>query len=116
MMHFIGSSIGDAIDWMQDAQHTTRPLAETVLFSMLTDRKAGETEDGFVLLEDDADDREHRKSMAQHRPRFRFSAKRGPRIIVEKGNTSVGLKSRAENEDEDEDEEKDKSEQDHAMV
>lgn len=53
---FIGESIIDAINWTQDRLGSTRPIAEAVLFSLLTEKKAKETTVGFMLFEDDDDD------------------------------------------------------------
>ena len=76
---FIGESISDAIDWTQDTLRTTRPHAERVLFEMFTDKKVTETEQGYMLLEDDVEEvrrRGSRRSPGRASARFRFHAKR----------------------------------------
>ena len=84
-IRFIGVSISDAIDWTQDRLQTTRPLAESVLFSLLNDNKARETADGFLLREDADDEELHRrKHSLKHRPRFRFHRKRNQHRFVPK--------------------------------
>jgi hypothetical protein len=95
-MRFIGDSISQAIDWTQDALGTTRPIAETVLFSLLADKKACETVDGYMLLEDDEEDLKRRQSRTRARPRFRFhkarrSNTRRHNSIVQKGDTSLDI-------------------------
>jgi len=50
-MRQIGGSIQEAIDWTQDHLGTTRPLAERTLFTLLTEKRAQETEAGFMLGE-----------------------------------------------------------------
>jgi len=59
-MKFIGDSINEAIDWTQDRLVTTRPLAERTLFAMLSDKKAHETEQGYMILEDSDDELQKR--------------------------------------------------------
>lgn len=86
-MRLIGNSIQEAIDWTQDFLRTTRPLAERTLFSMLSDKKVKETEQGFVLVEeeegeDEAKKRHHAIRHASHgkpprRLRFHKSRKLG---------------------------------------
>lgn len=86
-MRLIGNSIQEAIDWTQDFLRTTRPLAERTLFSMLSDKKVKETEQGFVLVEaeegeDEAKKRHHAIRHASHgkpprRLRFHNSRKLG---------------------------------------
>lgn len=76
----IGSSILDAIDWTQDRLRTTRPLAESTLFSLIASKHVTETEAGFVLAEADSEDemqKRHKAAKAKGsrgtaRPRFRF--------------------------------------------
>lgn len=81
-MRFIGDSINEAIDWTQDLLRTTRPIAETVLFSLLADKTAAETEDGYLLTEDDDEEIKKRGArLNQHRPRFRFGHKRSNSMI-----------------------------------
>ena len=65
-MKLIGVSINEAIDWAQDRLTTTRPLAERTLFSLLADKLAAETEDGFILLEDADDEPEKHHDKAKH--------------------------------------------------
>lgn len=74
----LGESIREAIDWTQDKLRSTRPIAERVLFSLLNERKAQETEAGFMLLEVDEEDmmKRSRQRHTNHRPRFRFHNKR----------------------------------------
>jgi hypothetical protein len=79
---FIGDSINEAIDWTQDLLRTTRPIAESVLFSLLADKTAAETEDGYLLTEDDDEEIKKRGArLNQHRPRFRFGRKRSNSMI-----------------------------------
>jgi hypothetical protein len=66
----IGQSISEAIDWAQDTMRTTRPIAETVLFSMIKDRKVTEANDGF-LFETTEDDEEDKKDMDTRKSRAR---------------------------------------------
>jgi hypothetical protein len=77
----IGSSISEAIDWTQDQLHTTRPLAERTLFSLMACDAVDETEQGFVLLEDDDEELEkhHRKvknHFSQNWKQYKFNGQR----------------------------------------
>lgn len=89
----IGESISEAIDWTQDRLLSTRPIAESVLFSLLADRKVVEREAGFVLLEDD-DEELHRR---RNKVRFRFHSKRTGRqmrthmhnVPLQRGNNAI---------------------------
>ncbi len=56
----IGISINEAIDWTQDRLKTTRPLAERTLFSLLSDKTIVETDDGYMLSEEAAEEVENR--------------------------------------------------------
>lgn len=102
MPRVIGESISDAIDWTQDKLRSTRPLAESVLFSLLTDKKVRETEQGFVLLEDeDEDDLIKRKNAHMtHRPRFNFATRRKGFVerqrIMQQRLKSMGFSDEAE--------------------
>jgi hypothetical protein len=53
----IGDSIQNAIDWTQDELRTTRPLAESTLFTMLETALVTETEQGYMLHEEDEEER-----------------------------------------------------------
>jgi prophage tail gpP-like protein len=76
-MRAIGTSISEAIDWMQDRLVTTRPLAERTLFALLAKRRITETAVGFVLIEDANEDDlkdthknlKNKRSPMKHRPR-----------------------------------------------
>jgi hypothetical protein len=93
-MRFIGDSISEAIDWTQDLLQTTRPIAETVLFSLLADKSAAETEDGFLLEVEDEEIKKRGFRTTQHRTRFRFSHKRGSHKLIKKQkHTSIHEKS-----------------------
>lgn len=76
----IGSTIIEAIDWTQDRFVTTRPIAERTLFSMLSSNIIEETEDGYVLLENDEEPEKHynktKSTMNKSRTRIKFHAKR----------------------------------------
>lgn len=82
-MAVIGGSITEAIDWTQDHLVTTRPLAEQTLFSLLHDAKVTETEQGFILQEDDEEEVRNRYATVKHQisrnfRRYRFRGKRAP--------------------------------------
>jgi hypothetical protein len=75
----IGGSIQEAIDWTQDRLATTRPLAESTLFSLIASKQVKETATGFVLAEADGEDEMRKRHSAAkvkgsrgNRPRFRF--------------------------------------------
>lgn len=58
-MKIIGSDIVEAIDWTQDIFETTRPLAEKTLFALLKSKAVVETEEGYLLREDEEEARKH---------------------------------------------------------
>ena len=82
-MKIIGTDIIEAIDWTQDKFRTTRPIAEKTLFSLLNDRTVKETEEGFVLTEDETEAEKHftnqKNNMAKNwsrRSKIKFHRKR----------------------------------------
>lgn len=76
-MKLIGGSIQEAIDWTQDHLRTTRPLAESTLFSMLAAKSVTLTEAGFVLLEEEDNDMDDHFKKHVHQVRFHYNARRG---------------------------------------
>jgi hypothetical protein len=83
-MKIIGISINEAIDWTQDLFLTTRPIAEKTLFSLLKDRSVKETEEGYVLVEEEGEEPEKhfaniKNNMSKNwsrRTRVKFHTKR----------------------------------------
>lgn len=81
-MKIIGDTIQEAIDWTQDVLRTTRPLAERTLFSLLMANSVKETEDGFVLTEDEEETTKHFQKVKNNlsknwkRPKIKFHSKR----------------------------------------
>jgi hypothetical protein len=74
----IAQSISEAIDWTQDRMRSTRPIAETVLFSMIKDRKITERNEGFIFeaSEDDDDDDKDMDTRKRSRTRFNYTTRR----------------------------------------
>lgn len=80
-MQILGGSIVEAIDWVQDKLATTRPLAESTVFSLIAKKKIKETEQGFTLLEaEDEVYNQHNNQVSRgarpHGKRARVSRKR----------------------------------------
>jgi len=88
---YIGESVREAITWAQDNLRTSRPIAETTIWSGIT---AGTVvwDDGVYLLEDD-DELEKRKiSSVQTTQKSYNAAKKWTRIHFRNQNRSKGSK------------------------
>jgi hypothetical protein len=74
----IGQSISEAIDWAQDKMRTTRPIAETVLFSMIKDHKVTEGNEGFLFeaADNEEDNEQDMNSRKRSRTRFNYTTRR----------------------------------------
>ena len=79
MIRNIGNSLREAINWAQDMLHTTRPIAESTILSAI-EAKTIIWDDGVVLLEDDDEVEDRKKSTIQSTQKNFNAAKKWSRI------------------------------------